>query len=54
MSTLALAWALHHPQMTALILGPRRPEQLDPGVAALGVTLSAEEAGRLRALFDLS
>lgn len=44
MGTLALAWALHHPQMTAIILGPRRPEHLDPAVAALGLTLSAEEA----------
>ena len=51
MGTLALAWALHHPRMTAIILGPRRPEHLDLGVAALGVTLSVEEAGRLRALF---
>ena len=53
MGTLALAWALHHPRMTAIILGPRRPEHLDVGVAALGVTLSVEEAGRLRALFAL-
>ena len=53
MSTLALAWALHDPLMTAIILGPRRPEHLDPGIAALGVALSAEEAGRLRGLFAL-
>jgi len=48
---LALAWALHHPLMTAVILGPRRPEHLEPGLAALAVTLSEEDARRLRALF---
>src|SRR5437773_917493 len=38
MSTLALAWVLHHPLMTAAIIGPRSPSHLDPALAALGVT----------------
>jgi len=51
MSALALAWALHHPQMTAVIIGPRRPDHVDPALAALSVKLSTEDAGRLAALF---
>ena len=51
MSALALAWALHHPQMTAVIIGPRRPDHVDPVLAALNVKLSTEDAGRLAGLF---
>ena len=50
-STLALAWVLHHPRMTAAILGPRRPAHLDTALAALEVALSATEADRLAGLF---
>jgi aryl-alcohol dehydrogenase-like predicted oxidoreductase len=50
MSTLALAWVLHHPRMTAAIIGPRRPAHLDSAVAALNVTLSAADAARLEGL----
>lgn len=53
MSTLALAWVLHHPRMTAAIIGPRRPEHLDPALAALQVRLSAEETARLKTLLPL-
>ena len=53
MSTLALAWVLHHPRMTAAILGPRRPSHLDSALAALDVTLSAEDAARIEALLRL-
>jgi 1-deoxyxylulose-5-phosphate synthase len=51
MSTLALAWALQHPRMTAVILGPRRPTHLDPALAALDLSLSAEDVGRLGGFF---
>lgn len=51
MSTLALAWVLHHPQMTAAIIGPRRPAHLDVALAALTVTLSPEDVARLGGLF---
>jgi aryl-alcohol dehydrogenase-like predicted oxidoreductase len=51
MSTLAVAWVLHHPSMTAAIIGPRRPAQLDSALAALGVSLSAEDLVRIRGLF---
>ena len=50
MSTLALAWVLHHPRMTAAIVGPRRPAHLDSALAALDVALSAEDAAALGAL----
>ena len=50
MTALALAWALHHPRMTAAIIGPRRPAHLDAALAALDVTLAPGEANRLAAL----
>jgi len=49
MSALALAWVLHHPQMTAAIVGPRHPAHLDSAVAALAITLPSEDAARLAA-----
>ncbi len=51
MSTLALAWVLHHPLMTAAIIGPRCPAHLDSALTAFTVTLSAEESARLKGLF---
>jgi 1-deoxyxylulose-5-phosphate synthase len=51
MSTLALAWVLRHPRMSAAIVGPRRPVHLDSALAALEVTLSAEDAARLESFF---
>jgi aryl-alcohol dehydrogenase-like predicted oxidoreductase len=52
MSTLALAWILHHPLLTAAIIGPRRPTHLDPALAALRVGLSAEDAKRIAGFFS--
>jgi aryl-alcohol dehydrogenase-like predicted oxidoreductase len=49
--SLALAWVLHHPQMDAAIVGPRRPSHLDSALAALKITLSADDAARLGHLF---
>jgi aryl-alcohol dehydrogenase-like predicted oxidoreductase len=51
MSTLALAWVLHHPLMSAAIIGPRRSAHLGSALAALEVTLSAEDAARLEGFF---
>ena len=53
MSSLAMAWVLHHPLMTAAIVGPRHPTHLDSALAALEVTLSAGDAARLAALVAL-
>jgi aryl-alcohol dehydrogenase-like predicted oxidoreductase len=51
MSALALAWVLHHPQMSAAIIGPRRPSQLDDAVSALQICLSPQERAELSELF---
>lgn len=49
---LALAWALHHRQVDAAIVGPRTPAHLASALAALDIALSADEAAALAALFD--
>jgi aryl-alcohol dehydrogenase-like predicted oxidoreductase len=51
MAALAIAWVLSHPRTTAAIVGPRRPEQLDPAVEALSISLSESERIELAALF---
>jgi aryl-alcohol dehydrogenase-like predicted oxidoreductase len=43
----ALAWLLHQPQLTSVIVGARRPEQLADNLAATDVTLSADELAAL-------
>ena len=50
-ATLALAWVLDNPLVTAVIVGPRRPEHLAPARAALEMQLSQEEHDELGALF---
>ncbi|CAN5202024.1 aldo/keto reductase [soil metagenome] len=50
-ATLAIAWLLAQPQVTAAIIGPRSPEQLEPAVRALDTPLSRPEAEELAALF---
>jgi aryl-alcohol dehydrogenase-like predicted oxidoreductase len=35
MAALAIGWLLANPQVTAVIVGPRRPAQLEPALAAL-------------------
>src|SRR6478735_4478987 len=39
----ALAWLLHQPQVTSVIIGAKRPEQLADNLAATKVALSADE-----------
>jgi aryl-alcohol dehydrogenase-like predicted oxidoreductase len=50
-AALALAWLLAHPNVTAIVIGPRRPEQLRPALEALELRLSPPEHERLSALF---
>ncbi len=50
-STLAVAWVLAHPQVTAVVVGPRRPEQLATAVAATELELTADERDELAGLF---
>ena len=40
---IALAWLLHQPQVTSVIVGAKRPEQLADNIAATQVTLNTDE-----------
>jgi aryl-alcohol dehydrogenase-like predicted oxidoreductase len=50
-ATLAHAWLLAQPGLTALVAGPRRPEHVETVVAATELRLSPAEAGELASLF---
>ncbi len=52
MAALAIAWVLSHPRTTAVILGPRRPEHLDPAEEALSIRLDEAERGEIASLFE--
>ena len=52
LSALALAWVLHHPQVTAAIVGPRSVAHFDQALAALDVTMTADEALEIAASFS--
>ena len=51
-AALAIAWLLAHPQVTAVVIGPRRPDQLRPALDALQLELSPPEREQLRELFS--
>jgi aryl-alcohol dehydrogenase-like predicted oxidoreductase len=40
--TMAVAWVLANPAITAPIIGASRPDQLDASLAAAGLTLDAD------------
>lgn len=48
---IALAWLLHQPQVTSVILGAKRPDQLTDNMAATRVVLSAAD---MKAIGDAS
>jgi aryl-alcohol dehydrogenase-like predicted oxidoreductase len=50
-ATLAISWLLAQPHVTAIVVGPRRPDQLEPALTALEHRLSQSEAEELAALF---
>ncbi len=50
-AALAIAWVLSHPQVTAVVIGPRRPEHLEPALAALELRLALAERDELAELF---
>lgn len=52
-AAIALAWLLHKPGVTSVILGVRTMEQLKQNLAAAEVKLSAEEMARLDAVSAL-
>jgi aryl-alcohol dehydrogenase-like predicted oxidoreductase len=49
----ALAWLLHQPAVTSVIIGAKRTEQLTDNLAAVDVTLSAEDLAALDAVSKL-
>lgn len=51
-SHVALAWVLQKPVVTSPIIGATKPHHLEDAVAALSVTLSAEEIGQLEELYQ--
>jgi aryl-alcohol dehydrogenase-like predicted oxidoreductase len=51
MAGLALAWLLAEPRLTSAVVGPTRPEQLQPVVEALSHPLGAEERDQLSRVF---
>ena len=50
-ATLAFAWLLSGPRVDAVILGPRRPEHLEPALRALEHPLAPDERAALAGLF---
>jgi aryl-alcohol dehydrogenase-like predicted oxidoreductase len=51
MTTLAIAWLLADPRVSAVVVGPRRPEHLEPARAALDLELSPAERDELASFF---
>ena len=51
MAALALAWLLHVPELTAIVVGPNDVAQLTPVRDALDIRLDADEHARIGALF---
>jgi aryl-alcohol dehydrogenase-like predicted oxidoreductase len=50
-AALAIAWVLSDPQVTAVVVGPRRPEHLVPALTALELRLDPAERDELAVLF---
>jgi NDP-hexose 2,3-enoyl reductase len=50
-TTVAIAWLLSRPEVTAPVLGPRTPDQLDLPIEALATTLTSETLARLDEIF---
>jgi aryl-alcohol dehydrogenase-like predicted oxidoreductase len=51
-AALALAWLLADPRIPAVVVGPRRPEHLQPALDALEHPLDQSERDELGALFE--
>ncbi|NLT34327.1 MAG: aldo/keto reductase [Gaiellales bacterium] len=50
-ATLSLAWLLHQPRVTSVIMGPRRPTHLEPGLQALEIELTPSECEEMASFF---
>jgi 1-deoxyxylulose-5-phosphate synthase len=53
MAGMALAWLLSNPDVESIVVGPGRPEHLEPVIEASAVLLSPAERVGLRSLFPL-
>jgi aryl-alcohol dehydrogenase-like predicted oxidoreductase len=53
MAALALAWVMAEPLVTAPIVGPRRPEHLEPARRALAIKLDEGERATIAGFFDI-
>jgi aryl-alcohol dehydrogenase (NADP+) len=51
-ATLAYAWLLHRPGVTAPIIGASKPEQLEQAVRALEVSLTTDDMAALEAGYE--
>jgi 1-deoxyxylulose-5-phosphate synthase len=51
-ATLAYAWLLHRPGVTAPIIGASKPYQIDAAAAAVNLQLSAEDMATLEAVYE--
>jgi aryl-alcohol dehydrogenase (NADP+) len=51
-AALAIAWLLAQRDVTAVVIGPRSPEQFEPALRALELRLSEEEAAEIGAIFS--
>jgi len=51
-ASLALAWVMSHPLVTAPILGPRKPEHLEPAKRAMEIKLTDEERDKIAAFLS--
>lgn len=52
MATLALAWVMAQPLVTAPVIGPRRPEHFEPALKALEIKLTPAERQAITALME--
>lgn len=49
----ALAWLLHQPVVTSVIIGAKRADQLQDNIAATQLSLSAEDVAKINAVSEL-
>jgi aryl-alcohol dehydrogenase-like predicted oxidoreductase len=52
MAQVAMAWLLRKPAVTSPIFGATKPQHLEDAIAAVSLTLSDEEMGRLDELYQ--
>jgi aryl-alcohol dehydrogenase-like predicted oxidoreductase len=51
-ATVAFAWLFSNPDVTAVVVGPRRPEHLEPARRALELELTSAERDEIGAFFE--